>query len=89
MKYPARFKPDPEAGGYVVTFRDIPAAITQGDDDAEAMEMAKDDRIVSMLEMQKHEDLMASVEPTWRPSQIDEISISRKPQKPSSNGDAP
>lgn len=36
MKYPATFTPDPD-GGYVVTFRDIPEAITQGDDDAEAM----------------------------------------------------
>jgi antitoxin HicB len=41
MKYPAKFTPDPD-GGYVVTFRDIPEAITQGDHDAEAMEMAKD-----------------------------------------------
>lgn len=40
MQYPARFEPDLEAGGYVVTFRDIPEAITQGDDDAEAMAMA-------------------------------------------------
>jgi antitoxin HicB len=42
MKYPASFKPDPEAGGLVVTFRDIPEAITQGDDDAEAMTMAEE-----------------------------------------------
>ncbi|PLY41178.1 antitoxin [Janthinobacterium sp. ROICE36] len=41
MKYPASFTPDPD-GGYVVTFRDIPEAITQGDDDDEAMFMARD-----------------------------------------------
>lgn len=41
MQYPARFEPAPE-GGFVVTFRDIPEAITQGDTEAEAMEMAKD-----------------------------------------------
>lgn len=40
MKYPALFTPD--TGGYVVTFRDIPEAITQGDDDADAMFMARD-----------------------------------------------
>ncbi len=40
MKYPAHFWPD--TGGYVVTFRDIPEAITQGDNEAEAIEMAKD-----------------------------------------------
>ena len=40
MKYPAVFKP--ESGGFVVTFRDIPEAITQGDDDADALFMARD-----------------------------------------------
>lgn len=38
MKYPALFTP--ETGGFVVTFRDIPEAITQGDDEAEARTMA-------------------------------------------------
>jgi antitoxin HicB len=41
MKYPARFTPA-EEGGFVVTFRDIPEAITQGDDEAEALLMARD-----------------------------------------------
>ncbi|TXT23007.1 MAG: hypothetical protein FD134_2317 [Gallionellaceae bacterium] len=41
MYYPARFEPAPE-GGFVVTFRDIPEAITQGDTEAEAVEMAED-----------------------------------------------
>lgn len=40
MKYPAHFLPD--TGGYVVTFRDIPEAITQGDNEVDATEMAKD-----------------------------------------------
>lgn len=48
MKYPAVFKEDKEAGGYVVTFRDIPEAITQGDDQAEAMAMAEDALISSI-----------------------------------------
>lgn len=34
--YPARLAPDKKDGGYVVTFRDIPEAITQGDTIAEA-----------------------------------------------------
>ena len=42
MKYPAKFTPDEEDGGYVVTFRDIQGAITQGDTFEEAMEMAED-----------------------------------------------
>lgn len=29
--YPARFDPDASDGGYVVTFRDLPEAITQGE----------------------------------------------------------
>ena len=48
MQYPARFEADIEAGGYVVTFRDIPEAITQGDDDVEAMMMAEDALLSSM-----------------------------------------
>lgn len=47
MRYPARFEPDP-TGGYVITFRDIPEAITQGDTDAEAQTMAQDALITSM-----------------------------------------
>lgn len=41
MRYPARFEPAAE-GGFVVTFRDIPEAITQGETEAEALEMAQD-----------------------------------------------
>ena len=40
VSYPAQFVADEEAGGYVVTFRDIPEAITQGDTLEEAKEMA-------------------------------------------------
>ena len=29
--YPAVFTPDPEGGGFVVTFPDVPEALTQGD----------------------------------------------------------
>ena len=29
--YPAKFTPDKKDGGYVVTFRDVPEAISQGD----------------------------------------------------------
>lgn len=46
MKYPAHFLPD--TGGFVVTFRDIPEAITQGDDEADAVDMAKDVLLSSM-----------------------------------------
>lgn len=47
MRYPAKFTPAKE-GGYVVTFRDIPEAITQGDSLDEAMEMAHDVLVSSM-----------------------------------------
>lgn len=36
MQYPAHFEPA-EEGGFVITFRDIPEAIAQGDDEAEAL----------------------------------------------------
>jgi antitoxin HicB len=48
MKYPAHFEPDHEAGGFVVSFRDIPEAITQGDSEEEALEMAADALLTSM-----------------------------------------
>lgn len=41
MYYPAQFTPADE-GGFVVTFRDLPEAITQGDTEQEAYEMAAD-----------------------------------------------
>jgi antitoxin HicB len=40
-RYPARFECD-VAGGYVVTFRDVPEAITQGESLDDAREMAAD-----------------------------------------------
>ncbi len=46
MKYPASFKK--EDGGITVTFRDIPEAITQGDNEADALFMAKDALLESM-----------------------------------------
>lgn len=47
MQYPAAFAPD-ESGGFVVTFRDIPEAITQGDTEEEALEMAEDALITAL-----------------------------------------
>lgn len=41
MRYPARFEPAPE-GGFVVSFRDIPEALTQGNTLDEAVTMATD-----------------------------------------------
>lgn len=46
MKYPATFTP--ETDGFVVTFRDIPEAITQGDTEQEALDMARDALITAM-----------------------------------------
>ena len=40
--YPVALKPDKKDGGYVVTFPDIPEAITQGDTEEEAMVAARD-----------------------------------------------
>lgn len=48
MKYPAHFEADAEAGGFVVTFRDIPEAITQGETEQEALAMAADALLTAM-----------------------------------------
>jgi antitoxin HicB len=42
MEYPAKFTTDRESGGFVVTFPDVPQAITEGNTIAEAMEMASE-----------------------------------------------
>lgn len=47
MQYPALLEPAPE-GGFVVTFRDIPEAITQGETEAEALDMAADALLTAM-----------------------------------------
>lgn len=47
FKFLARFEPAPE-GGFVVTFRDVPEAITQGDTLEEARAMAVDALVTSM-----------------------------------------
>ncbi len=40
--YPITLTPDAKDGGFVVTFVDIPEAITQGDTQAQALQAAKD-----------------------------------------------
>lgn len=47
MRYSAKFEPA-EGGGFVVTFRDIPEAITQGDTEQEALEMAAHGLLTAM-----------------------------------------
>lgn len=47
LRYPARFEPA-EEGGYVVTFRDIPEAVTQGDTLEEARAEAADALLTAM-----------------------------------------
>ena len=42
MKFPIKLTPDKQDGGFVVTFADIPEAITQGDTIEEALAMAQD-----------------------------------------------
>ena len=47
LRFPALFAEDAD-GGYVVTFRDIPEAITQGDTLEEAREAAQDALVTAM-----------------------------------------
>lgn len=42
FRYPVKLTLDKAEGGYVVTFQDIPEAITQGDTKEDALEQAKD-----------------------------------------------
>jgi antitoxin HicB len=40
--YPARIEPEPDASAVNVSFPDVPEALTWGDDEAEASELAED-----------------------------------------------
>ena len=58
FQYPATFTPDNEAGGFVVNFRDLPEAITQGESIEDSLEEAADcleeaiaNRIVCKLDL--------------------------------------
>ncbi|WP_343039007.1 type II toxin-antitoxin system HicB family antitoxin [Paraburkholderia bonniea] len=42
MKFPVTLTPDEADGGFVVTFSDIPEAITQGETTEEALAMAQE-----------------------------------------------
>jgi antitoxin HicB len=48
MIFPARLEPDPD-GGFNVTFRDAPEAITAGDDEAEALANAAEALTAALL----------------------------------------
>ena len=51
--YPAVFEPDEEAGGYCVYFPDIEGCYTQGENIAEAIEMAQDALCLMLYDMEK------------------------------------
>jgi predicted RNase H-like HicB family nuclease len=51
--YPAIFEPDEENGGFCVHFPDVSGAFTQGDNLAEAMEMAQDSLCLMLYEYEQ------------------------------------
>jgi antitoxin HicB len=53
MEYPAVFEPAPE-GGFVITFPDVEGAISQGDDEQDAREMARDALITMLAHCIRH-----------------------------------
>src|SRR5260370_16680072 len=55
--YPAKLSPDPD-GGFTVTFRDVPEAITEGDSREEAL-LRAEDALESALAMYVTEPLPA------------------------------
>jgi len=59
--YPAKLSPDPD-GGFTVTFRDVPEAITEGDTKEEAL-LRAEDALESALAM-----YVAAKEPLPKPS---------------------
>jgi antitoxin HicB len=58
IHYPALFEPDAKKGGFVVTFPDFQWGATQGDTEAEAIEMAEDALLCIIEEsIRLHKDL--------------------------------
>ena len=56
--YPATLTPDTQDGGFVVTFVDVPEAITQGDDVPEALRQAADCLEEAMVgRIRRHDDI--------------------------------
>jgi antitoxin HicB len=53
MKYPAVFEPAPK-GGFVITFPDVEPAISQGEDEQDAREMAQDALITIFAHLIRH-----------------------------------
>ena len=51
--FPAKFRPDEEAGGYCVFFPDFDNICTQGDDFKDAMEMAEDALCLMLYNMEE------------------------------------
>ena len=63
MMYPALFEPA-EEGGFVVTFPDVKGAVTQGDDEQEAVEMAQDALVTMFAYCTRHGE---PIDPPSRP----------------------
>ena len=53
MKYPALFDPA-EEGGFVITFADWDWGVTQGEDEADALDMAQDALITMIAHSIRH-----------------------------------
>jgi antitoxin HicB len=53
LKYPALFEPAKE-GGFVITFPDLDWGVTQGEDEADALDMARDALITMIAHCIRH-----------------------------------
>jgi antitoxin HicB len=63
LSYQALFDPDHEAGGFTVTFPDVPGCVTQGDDLAEAYDMAQDALETMLGYMIRHNEAIPAPRP--------------------------
>jgi antitoxin HicB len=63
VAYHALFDPDHEAGGFTVTFPDVPGCVTQGNDLAEASEMAVDALAAMLGYMMRHNEEIPAPKP--------------------------
>ncbi|NEO96746.1 MAG: type II toxin-antitoxin system HicB family antitoxin [Moorea sp. SIO3G5] len=61
FSFPATFTPDESDGGFVVTFQDLPEAITQGDSMEQALAEAADCLEEAMLDTSRYAIAIGSI----------------------------
>ena len=78
--YPATLTPEEQEGGFVVTFPDVPEAITQGDDVTDARRQAAD-CLEEAIAGRLGATTLSLAHPPWDPTTTPSRSLLKRPPK--------